>query len=111
MKRYFVDITEPALADLDDIYRYTLERFADPVRAGKLYDAIAEEILSLDRMPLRFGIPQFEPCIRLGLHRMLVDKYSVFYLVDDDTVTVTDIIYSSSDLSSRLGPRHEGTVD
>ncbi len=106
MKKYLVDITEPALADMDDIYRYTLERFGDPERAGTLYDTIAKEILSLDRMPLRYGVPQFEPCVRLELHRMLVDKYSVFYLVDGDAVTVTDVIYSSADLESRLGQRH-----
>lgn len=108
MKEYFVNITEPALADMDDIYRYTKDRFGDPERAGKLYDAIANEILSLDRMPLRYGIPQFEPCVRLELHRMLVDKYSVFYLVDGDAVTVTDVIYSSADLESRPGRRHDG---
>lgn len=107
MKEYFVDITEPALADMDDIYRYTKDHFGDPARAENLYDAIAKEILSLDKMPLRYGIPQFEPCIQLELHRMLVDKYSVFYLVDGDTVTVTDVIYSSADLESWLGQRHE----
>ena len=107
MKEFFVDIALPALTDMDDIYRYTKDRFGDSERAGKLYDAIAKEILSLDRMPLRYGIPQFEPCIRLKLHRMLVDKYSVFYLVDGDTVTVTDVIYSSADLECRLGRRHE----
>ena len=58
-------------------------------------------------MPLRYGIPQFEPCIQLKLHRMLVDKYSVFYLVDGGTVTVTDVIYSSADLESWLGQRHD----
>ncbi len=41
MREYFVDITEPALADMDDIYRYTSGRFGDSVRAGKLYDAIS----------------------------------------------------------------------
>ena len=110
MKEYRVNITEPALTDMDDIYRYTIERFGDPERSGKLYDAIAKEILSLDRMPLRYGIPQFEPCIRLELHRMLVDKYSVFYLADGDTVTITDVIYSSADLESRLGQRHDEPV-
>ena len=108
MKEFFVDIALPALTDMDDIYRYTKDRFGDPERAGKLYDAIANEILSLDRMPLRYGIPQFEPCVRLELHRMLVDKYSVFYLVDGDAATVTDVIYSSADLESRLRRRHDG---
>ena len=111
MKEYHVNITESALADMDDIYRYTIDWSGNPVRAGKLYDTIAKEILSLDQMPLRYGVPLFEPCVRLGLHRMLVENYSVFYLVGSDTVTVTDVIYSSADLESRLGQRHDGTID
>ena len=37
---------------------------------------------------------------------MLVDKYSVFYLVEEDRVVVTDILYSSADLEARLTERN-----
>lgn len=65
-----------------------------------------DEILSLEEMPLRYGVPQFEPCISAQLHRMLVDHYSIFYLVRGDRVIVTDVLYSASDLAARLGARH-----
>ena len=69
------------------------------------------KILSLEEMPLRYGIPQFEPCITAQLHRMLVDNYSVFYIVRGETVIVTDVLYSASDLETRLGTRHESKTD
>lgn len=37
---------------------------------------------------------------------MQVDRYSVFFLVRGNTVVVTDVLYSASDLESRLGNRH-----
>ena len=105
--KYVVDITDSALEDMDAIYDYIRITFSDPMSAAKQYDRIADEILTLEDMPLRFGVPQFEPCISAQLHRMLVDNYSVFYLVRGGTVTVTDVLYSASDLEARLGKRHD----
>lgn len=104
--KYIVDITDAALADMDEIYDYIRFTFRAPDTAAAQYDRIADEILSLEEMPLRFGIPQFEPCISAQLHRMLVDCYSVFYLIRGETVIVTDVLYSASDLAARLGSRH-----
>lgn len=104
--KYNVDITDAALEDMDAIYDYIRLTFHAADTAAAQYDRIADEILSLEEMPLRFGIPQFEPCISAKLHRMLVDKYSVFYLVRGETVIVTDVLYSASDLETRLGTRH-----
>ena len=33
---------------------------------------------------------------------MLVDNYSVFYIVGEDTVSVAHVLYSASDLVRRL---------
>ena len=104
--KYVVDFTDAASEDMDAIYDYIRFTFGDPKSAAAQYDRIADEILSLDSMPLRFGIPQFEPCISAQLHRMLVDHYSVFYLVRGEIVTVTDVLYSASDLEARLSARH-----
>ena len=104
--KYTVDITEAALQDMDEIYDYIYYTFKAPDTAAAQYDRIADEILSLEEMPLRYGIPQFEPCISAQLHRMPVDHFSVFYLVRCETVMVTDVLYSASDLETRLGARH-----
>lgn len=38
----------------------------------------------------------------MGLRRMLVDNFSVFYVVQGDKVIVTNVLYSASDIESRL---------
>ena len=43
-----------------------------------------------------------EPERDLGMRRLLVDNYSVIYVVRDDAVTVLRVFYSASDLVSRL---------
>ncbi len=104
--RYVVKITDSALEDMDAIYDYIRLTLKAPEAAAAQYDRIADEILMLEEMPLRFGVPQFEPCISAQLHRMLVDHYSVFYLVRGENVIVTDVLYSASDLEARLGKRY-----
>ncbi len=106
MKNYTVDITYAAQMDLEAIYDYIRNTLKAPATAAAQYDRIADEILSLEHMPLRYGVPQFEPCISAQLHRMPVDNYSVFYLVREETVLVTAVLYSASNLEARLDGRY-----
>ena len=39
---------------------------------------------------------------QLEIRRMLVDNYSVFFVIQDDKVVVTDVLYSASDIDRRL---------
>lgn len=66
------------------------------------YDRIAGAILKLDTFPERFRIMESEPEHSKGIRRMLVDNYSVFYVVKGGAVIVTDVLYSASDIEVRL---------
>lgn len=111
MKRYTVEITDAALADMDEIYGYIRNVLQAPSTAAALYDEIADEILSLETMPERNPIPSVPFFRETGLRRMLVNGYSVFYLVKGDRVIITDVLYSASDIPSRLADRHEEPFD
>lgn len=39
---------------------------------------------------------------RMELRRMLVDNYSVFYIIRDERVIVTAVLYTASDIEVRL---------
>ena len=106
MKSYSVEITDNALSDMDDIYRHIRDVLQAPGSAAAQYDRIADEILKLEIIPERYRIPPIPFLQRLGLHRMLVDNYSVFYLVKENRVIVTDVLYSASDFLERLGERY-----
>ena len=62
--KYTVDITDAALEDMDEIYDYIRVAFRAPDTAAAQYDRIADEILSLEEMPLRFGIPSLSRAFR-----------------------------------------------
>ena len=102
MKQYTVKITDRALADMEQIYDYIAHTLLAPENAMGQYDRIAGAILKLDTFPERFRIMESEPEHSKGIRRMLVDNYSVFYVVKGDAVIVTDVLYSASDIESRL---------
>ena len=61
MKHYTVEITNEALADMDQ------------------YNRIADAILTLDTMAERICIMESEPERSKEMRRLLVDNYSVFF--------------------------------
>ena len=102
MKQYKVEITEEALQDMEDIYNYIAIDLLASENAMGQYDRIADEILTLDTFPERFRIMDSEPEKRMELRSMLVDNYSVIYTICVQRVTVTDVLYTASDIEARL---------
>lgn len=90
---------------METIYRYIVEKLLSPENALGQYNRIADEILSLDVFPGRCRLVDFEPERSQGLRRLLVDNYSVFYVVRGNQVIVTDVLYSASDIERRLKER------
>jgi plasmid stabilisation system protein len=106
MKSYAVQITEEALSDMEALYSYIAVRLKAPENAMKQYNRIADAIVSLKEFPDRFAYVELEPEYSMGIHRMLVDHFVVFYVIDNDTVTVTDVLYGASDTHYRWKERH-----
>lgn len=102
MKQYKIEITREALQDMEDIYNYIAIDLLSPENAMNQYNRIAEEILKLDFFPERFRIMESEPEKKMELRRLLVDNYSIFYTIRSNKVIVTDVLYSASDIESRL---------
>ena len=74
----------------------------EPDTAMGQYNRIAEAIQSLNILPERCALVESEPERTQGLRQMLVDNYSVFYIVGEDAVSVARVLYSASDLVRRL---------
>ena len=102
MKTYNVKVTDAALADMEEIYNYIAFTLLSPANAIAQYDRIAEAILSLNILPERFKVMNFTGKELENLRRMPVDNFSVFYVITDDSVIVTNVLYSASDISQRL---------
>jgi Plasmid stabilization system protein len=101
-KQYIVQITDEALQDMENIYNHIALKLVAPENAIGQYNRIAEEILKLHSFPKRFKIIDIDLESERKLRRMSVDNYSVFYVIKDNCVIVTDVLYSASDISKRL---------
>ena len=106
MKRFTVNITDEALADMEALYDYIAKVKLSPENAMGQYNRIADSILTLDEFPDRYGLFDSEPEHSMGIHRMIVDNYLVCYVIDTKVVTVTDVLYGASDIHNRLKRRH-----
>ena len=102
MKLYNVEITDEALSDMDEIYYYIAVQLQAPENALGQYNRIAENILLLNTMPERYPIIESEPEKARGVRFMPVDNYSVFYVINNDRVIITNVVYSASDIRTRL---------
>ena len=102
MKKYDIRITASAAADMQEIYEYIAVSLQAPDNAMAQYDRIAEAIMSLETMPNRVKIMDFTSKSNPELRRMLVDNYSVFFVIENDSVIVTNVLFSASEIESRL---------
>ncbi|MFZ7132424.1 MAG: type II toxin-antitoxin system RelE/ParE family toxin [Eubacteriales bacterium] len=102
MKKYEIVVTDEAVADLENIYLYIATTLLSPEIASDQYNRITSQILKLETMPERYCIIESEPDKSRGLRIMPVDNYSVLYIVDESTITVTNILYSAYDMHEKL---------
>ena len=102
MKHYTVEITNEALADMEQLYNHIAYVLQAPENAMDQYNRIADAILTLDTMAERIRIMESEPERSKEMRRLLVDNYSVFFVIQGDKVIVKDVLYSASDIESRL---------
>ena len=88
MRSYEVRITPSAMAQIWDAVRYVRDELCMPQAAARLLDEIEEAVRGLSSMPGRFQVVQVEPLLSLGVRRMNVRGYSLFYRVDETSSTV-----------------------
>ena len=102
MKQYRILITDEALNDMESIYEYIAEELLAPDTAMGQYNRIADAIETLDQMPERIKLMESEPEKTRGLRKLIVDNYAVFFIIADDIVIVTNVLYGASDIENRL---------
>ena len=100
--KYQVNITERALTDMEAVYDYIAGELKEPSAAMRQYDRIAAAIESLSVCPNRCSVLKTEPERSYNMRQLLVDRYSVIYVVDAEDVTVLRVLYSASDIHNRL---------
>ena len=102
MKHYEVHISDKASEDMEALYNYISDTLLAPVTATKQYNRIANAILTLESMPDRIKLMDSEPEHSKGFRPLIVDNYTVVFVIKDDTVSIVRVLYSASDIKKRL---------
>ena len=80
---YNVGYSVDALGDLREIYSYIANELLVPETAAAQLGRIRKEVRSLDFMPARYTLVEWEPWHSMKMHQLSVDNFIVYYLVDD----------------------------
>ena len=97
---YSVISSSKAKDDLIEIYSYIAFDLQVPDIAEGQVNRIRKTIRSLDFMPSRYITVEWEPWKSMRMHQVPVDNFVVYYVVNDDsrTVTVIRIFYGGRDI-------------
>ena len=98
---FWVVYAPKAKKDLREIYIYISSNLLAPLTAKNQVNRIRTMIRSLDSFPSRYPIVDWEPWKSMGMHRVPVDNYAIFYTVDNQNllVTIIRIVYSGRDIA------------
>ena len=101
---YTIKDSTKAINDLRDIYSYIAFNLQAPETAAKMVRRIRNSIKELDFMPERNPILDWEPWNSLNTHKMRVENYLVFYIVDplQSSVSIVRIVYGKRDIAKAL---------
>lgn len=102
MRQFNISITQKALSDLEAIYNYIAFDLEAPLSAMRQYDNIAAGIQSLNKFPLRNKLLDCQPEHNMGIRMQIIDNYSIIYVVKPASVIILRVLYSKSDIISRL---------
>ena len=98
MSMYDIQITEPAEKDLYEIGAYISKELLDTETVKRVISEIAKGVNSLEDI-LRSVLVADDRLAYKGIRKIMVDNYIVFYIVTEEskTVTIIRILYSRRD--------------
>lgn len=100
MNLYRVEYSQEALVDIKSIYTYISQILHAPLTARRQVNRIRKEIRDLEAFPTRYVLVEWEPWASMKMHRLPIDNYIVFYLVDEQAmaVKIVRIVYGGRNL-------------
>ena len=104
MTTYTIEITEQAEQDIRSIYSYIAIGLQATENAKGQMGRIEAAISLLDQMPERYRRYEKEPWRTRNLRVMPVDHFVVFYIPDEETISVrvVRVMYGGRDIEREL---------
>ncbi|MCL2362190.1 MAG: type II toxin-antitoxin system RelE/ParE family toxin [Defluviitaleaceae bacterium] len=97
-----VQFSDMAKKDLRGIRKYISDELLEPETALEQVARIISAADSLEFMPMRHRICDFEPWHSRGLRLLPVDNYTVYYLPNESfgTVNVIRVVYNGRNIAA-----------
>ena len=104
MNEYRIDITPEAQANINEIIQYIRVALKAPKSAASLLKKLKEGIASLAAFPARVAPMEEEFGQRLGIRKLPVKKYLIYFRIDEDThrVLILAVVYGGRDQWQQL---------
>lgn len=101
-EQFSVEYSPEALDDLRAIYSYIAFHLKERKTAERQIARIRREVRALHELPDRYASVDWEPWSAMGMRKLLVDHYVVYYLVDHPAqyVRVVRIFYGGRDVEN-----------
>ena len=101
MSNYYICYSDEAKEDLRNIFMYIAYELSSRDTAERQVNRIRDAIKKLEKFPKRNPSVPYEPWASLGMRRLNVDNYVVFYLVDNsnERIEIVRIPYGAMDLN------------
>ena len=99
-----VSYTNTAEQDLQGIYDYIADVLLEPCTAEEQVNRIMDAADSLEHMPMRHRLCDYEPWRSRGLRVVPVDNFLIFYLPDESqyAVAIIRIMYNRRNIEEHL---------
>lgn len=104
MIKYKVIVTSLATDDINGINDYITEELKEEEKTKGLISSFKEAMISLDQLPTRHNLVSDEQLSYLGIRKLLVENYIVFYVVSEKnkTVTVVRVLHNRRDWNNLI---------
>ena len=104
MEKYEIRIVEAAEQDLNQIFGYSADVLHEPEAASRLLLSFREAFDSLQQLPFRQRPLQEEPYAALGVRRLFVGNYIVFYSAIEGTpiINILRVLYKRREWQTLL---------
>lgn len=97
--------------DLKAIYTYIAYDLREKATAKGQTNRIRKGIRSLSDLPERYALVEWEPWHGMGMRKMPVDNYLIYYLVHHETkcVEIVRIVYGGRDIAGMVQAESDTT--
>ena len=104
MEKFEIRIVDAAEQDLNQIFGYIADTLHEPEAASRLMSSFREAFDSLQQLPFRQRPLQEEPYTSLGVQRLFVGNYIVFYsaIEGDATIQILRVLYKRREWQTLL---------